>query len=153
MHLQSEVVVRRSPEEVWAYLGNHANVPVWDRGVESTRPNPHTAPGIGFEFDTFRESTGSGSDADRGRMSYRITQTDPVQGCVVKLTNSDGNARYFREAEWRFKVDPAPEGAIVTCAAYFKLRLRYILLAQILFMMKSAIHRDLLFLKKALENC
>lgn len=152
MHLQSKVVVHRTPEQVWAYLSNHANVPAWDRGVESTRPNPATAPGVGFEFDTFRDSSGSNLEADRGRMSYRVTQTDPVDGCVVKLTNSDGNARYFKEAEWRFRVDPAPEGALVTCAAHFKLRFRYLVLAPVLFVMRKAIHRDLLSLKRALEN-
>ena len=152
MQLESKVVIHRSPEQVWAYLSDHANVPAWDRGVESTRPNPETAPGLGFEFDTFRDPAGGGSAADRGRMSYRVTQTDPEEGCVVELTNRDGNARYFREGEWRFRVDPAQGGALITCAAHFRLRLRYLVLAPILFFMRKAIHRDLLSLKRALEN-
>jgi hypothetical protein len=152
MHLKSKIVVHRSPEQVWAYLCDHANVPNWDRGVASTRPNPDTAPGVGFEFDTFRDAAASGSEADRGRMSYRVTRTDPVEGCVVQLTSSDGNARYFRKAEWRFRVDPVPEGALVTCGAHFRLRFRYLLLAPVLFVMRHAIHRDLVSLKRVLEN-
>ena len=152
MRLDSTVVVHRSPEEVWAYLGDHKNVPAWDRGVESTRANPNTGPGVGFEFDTFRVSNGIGSEAQRGRMSYRVTQIDPEDGLIVKLTNSDGNARYFKDAEWRFQVHPVPEGALIVCAVHFKLRFRYMLLAPILFTMRGAIGRDLLSLKKALET-
>ena len=151
MHLQSSIVVSRTPEDVWAYLGNHENVPAWDRGVGSTRANPNTAPGVGFEFDTFRDSVGA-SEAERGRMSYRVAQTDPVNGCVVQLTNSDGNARYFRKAEWRFNVRPAADGALITCAAHFKLRFRYIFMGPVLFMMRRAIHRDLVSLKDVLES-
>jgi hypothetical protein len=152
MHLNSKILIHRNPEHVWAYLGNHANVPVWDRGVVRTRPNPDTAPGVGFEFETFRDPAGSGSEADRGRMSYRVTRTDLVEGCVVQLTSSDGNARYFKEAEWRFRVDPAPEGAVVMCSAHFRLRFRYLFLGPVLFVMRHAIHQDLVSLKRALEN-
>lgn len=152
MHLGSKIVVFRTPEEVWTYLGNHANIPGWDRGVDSTRPNPQTSPGVGFEFDTFRDSSARGSEAERGRMCYRVIQTDPTNGCVVQLTNSDGNARYFSYAEWRFNVHPAPEGALITCAVHFKLRLRYIFMAPILSILRRAIHRDLMSLKAALEN-
>lgn len=152
MRLHSTIAVSRPPEEVWAYLGNHTNVPAWDRGVASTRANPNTPPGVGFEFDTFRDSTGSGSEAARGRMSYRVTETDPLNGCVIQLISSDGNARYFKQAEWRFNVSPAPEGASIACAAVFKLRFRYIFLAPVLFLMRNAIHRDLVSLKQALEH-
>lgn len=152
MRLDSTVVVHRSPEDVWVYLGDHNNVPAWDRGVESTRANPNTGPGVGFEFDTFRVGDGIGSEAERGRMSYRVTQMDRATGSVIKLINSDGNARYFKEAEWRFQVHPVPEGALIVCVVHFKLRFRYMLLAPILFAMRGAIHRDLLCLKDVLEN-
>ena len=152
MHLEAKILVRRTPEEVWSYLGNHSNVPEWDRGVGSVRHNPDTPQGVGFEFETLGKPDGSDSGAERGRMSYRITETDAVNGCTVQLTNSDGNARYFKQAEWRFKVDPDPQGAWITCAAHFKLRLQYIMLAPAFFMMRKAIHRDLESLKRVLEN-
>lgn len=144
--------MHRSPEEVWSYLGNHANVPRWDRGVGRVRHNPATSPGVGFEFETFGKSDRSDSGSQRGRMAYRITETDPVTGCTVQLISSDGNARYFKQAKWRFKVDSAPQGAWITCVVNFKLRLQYLFLAPVFFMMRSAIHRDLEGLKRALEN-
>jgi hypothetical protein len=92
------------------------------------------------------------SQVSRGRMSYRITETDPAKGCTIELTNSDGNGGYLKKAEWRFRVDPDPQGASITCAAHFEVRLRYLLLAPALFMMRRAIYRDLQCLKRTLEN-
>src|SRR5262249_18444276 len=33
MHLESSIVIRRPPEQVWAFLGEVSNIPRWDRGV------------------------------------------------------------------------------------------------------------------------
>jgi hypothetical protein len=152
MQLETRILVRRKPEDVWSYLGEYSTVPEWDRGVGSVRHNPDTAAGVGFEFSTFGMESGSDSNAEHGKMSYRITEIDAVKGCTVQLTNSDGNARYFKEAKWSFKVDEAPDGALVTCAVLFKLRLKYIFLTPVFFLMRGAIHRDLEGLKRALEN-
>ncbi|MBN9614798.1 MAG: SRPBCC family protein [Acidobacteriales bacterium] len=152
MHLETIILVSRTPEEVWSYLSDYSNVPQWDRGVESVRHNPATAPGVGFEFSTFGIADKKGAGPERGKMSYRVSKADPVEGATVELTNSDGNARYFKRAEWRFKVDPAPEGAWITCAAHFTLRFRYIFLAPVFSMMKGAIQRDLESLKRVLES-
>lgn len=152
MHLETRILVRRKPEDVWSYLSEHSNVPAWDRGVGSVRQNPDTEPGVGFEFSTFVTESGSDSKGERGKMSYRVTEADPVNGCTLQLTNSDGNARYFKGAKWRFRVDEAPEGALVTCAVLFKLRLKYMFLAPVFFLMRGAIHRDLESLKRVLEN-
>jgi hypothetical protein len=85
-------------------------------------------------------------------MSYRIADADPIRGCTIQLTSSSGNARFFRTAEWRFRVEPAIEGSSVICAADFKLRFPYIFLAPIFRGMKKAIHSDLENLKQALER-
>ena len=85
-------------------------------------------------------------------LSYRVTESDPATGCTVKLTSTTGNARFFRDAEWRFRVEPAPEGSRVFCTAAFTLRLRYFFLAPILLSMKRAIRRDLLLLRDRLES-
>lgn len=151
MHLETRILVLRPPQEVWCYLSDYSNVPQWDRGVGSVCHNPETAPGIGFEFSTFGIPDKQGTDTNRGKMSYRVSKADLIDGATVQLTNSDGNARYFKQAEWRFKVDPAPEGAWITCAAHFTLRLRYIFLAPVFSMMRGAIHRDLVNLKRVLE--
>jgi hypothetical protein len=152
MHLRAKILVARSSEIVWRYLGNPSNIPKWDRGVGSVRHDPNTSPGVGFELETFGRSDGSGSEAQRGRMAYRIAEANPVDGCIVQLTNSDGNARYFKSAEWHFSVDPDPRGVWIVCAVHFKLRLRYIFFAPVLFMMRGAIYRDLRGLKEAIEN-
>lgn len=152
MHLETRILVRRKPEDVWSYLGEYSNVPAWDRGVGSVRHNPDTATGVGFEFSTFGREGGSDCNGERGKMSYRITEADAAKGYTFQLINSGGNARYFKGAKWNFKVDEAPEGALVTCTVLFKLRLKYVFLAPVFFLMRGAIHRDLESLKRALEN-
>ena len=146
MHLETRIVVRHPPVDVWAYLGDLANVPKWDRGVESVRQTANHA-GAALEFETLARS-----GPQHGRMAYRITEANPVRGCTIQLTNSDGNARYFKQAQWRFQVHPDAQGSCVTCAVDFKLRLRYLFLAPVLFTLRRAIHRDLESLKARLES-
>lgn len=152
MRLESNVVVHRSPEEVWAYLGNVSNISEWDRGVAATETSSANSPGVGFEFNTLAHARGASKDGGWGKMSYRITKTDPIEGCVVQLTSTTGNARYFKSAEWRFRVEAVPEGSRVFCAAVFKLRVRYLFMAPVLMGMKKAIRRDLELLKQSLEK-
>ena len=37
MNLEATVLIHRTPERVWAYLGDASNVPKWDRGVAKVR--------------------------------------------------------------------------------------------------------------------
>ena len=152
MRLESSVFVRRPPDEVWAYLGDASNVASWDRGVSRTETNSATPPGVGYEFDTFAHPRGGSEDGSWGKMSYRITETDPVRGCTVQLTSRTGNARYFKSAEWRFRVEPDSGGSRVFCAAVFRLKWRYLALAPVLLSMKKAILNDLEQLKRRLEG-
>jgi hypothetical protein len=116
------------------------------------RENPETLLGGGFEFSTLGTKDRFGSDPEKSKMTYRITGADPVKGCRVRLISTDGNARYFRNAEWIFNVWPDPEGALITCTARFTLRLAYLFLAPVLFCARNAILRDLTYLKNAIEN-
>jgi hypothetical protein len=77
MHLEASVHIRRSPQDVWAYLGDVSNIAVWDRGVSRTEASSSTPPGVGFEFDTFAHSRGNSLDGTWGKMSYRIADIDP----------------------------------------------------------------------------
>lgn len=151
MRLETQVLIRRSPDEVWVWLGDVSNVPQWNRGLAEVQADAASKPGAGFEFDALARSPRTTRDRNWGKMSYRITETDPVRGCTVQLTSDSGNARFFRSAEWRFRVEPDPQGSVVICAANFQLRLRYLLLAP-LYSMRSAIRRDLESLKSAIEN-
>ena len=152
MHLESSIVIRRTPEQVGAFLGNVANVSKWDRGVAATRQTSEGDPGVGLEFDTLGYSKPGADEVKSGRMSYRITKADPVEGCTVELTNRDGNARFFKKASWHFRIEPAPEGCRLICSADFVLRFRYFILGPILYAKRSAIQFDLQGLKRAVEE-
>lgn len=128
------------------------NIAAWDRGVANTAVTSDSATGVGLEFDTFAHARGNDSAGAWGKMSYRVTQSDPATGCTVRLTSTAGNARFFRDAEWRFRVEAVPEGSRVFCTAAFVLRRRYFFLGPVLRFMKNAIRRDLNQLRARLEN-
>ncbi len=152
MQLEASILIHRTPEDVWKYLSDVSNVARWDRGVASVRTNPTSSPGVGFEFDTLAHPRGSDAAGEWGKMSYRITEADPAAGCTVSLTSSSGNARFFKTAEWRWRVDPVTEGSMVTCVAHFRLRFPYVLLAPIFYSMKKGIQSDLQYLKQTLDS-
>ena len=152
MQLESSVFVSRPSDEVWAYLGDVSNVAAWDRGVSRTETISGTPSGAGFEFNTFAHGGGASADGAWGKMSYRVTETDPVRGCMVQLTSSTGYARYFKSAEWRFRVETEPGGSRIFCAAVFSLKWRYLILAPVFFIMRKAIRSDLEQLKKVIEE-
>jgi hypothetical protein len=101
MELKSSILIHRTPEQVWKFLGDPANVAKWDRGVADVEETSLQPRNLGYEFNTVAH--GKFNLPDRGRMSYRIKETDPAAGrSVVELTSYSGNARFFRSAEWRF---------------------------------------------------
>ena len=132
MRLESSTFVRCPPDDVWRYLGNVSKIAAWDRGVSRSEITSTTPSGEVLEFDTLAHPFGRSDDGSWGRMSYRITETDSVRGCTIQLTNKTGNARYFKSAEWRFRVEAEPGGARIFCAAVFKLKWRYLILAPVL---------------------
>jgi hypothetical protein len=84
-------------------------------------------------------------------MTYRVAEVGPNYS-IVELTSTTGNARFFTRAFWRFDLDQVPGGTLVTCTVDFAVRLRYFLLAPILFVMRRAIAGDLEQLKRAIET-
>ena len=149
MRLQAQVIVRRAPDDVAAYLGDVRNIPSWDRGVGAVRMAADAKPGLGFSFETLGHD-GRTASAEDGRMAYEVSAVCP-KGSTVRLTSTTGNARYFENAAWHVRLDPVPEGTRVTCAAEFTLRLRYLFLAPVLYLMHRAIRDDLERLRRALE--
>ncbi len=151
MQLSSNIQIERSPEQVWAFLSDPANVSKWDRGVAHVEENATNPRGVGFEFDTIAHD--ELNLPDRGRMSYRIREANPEAGrCVVELTSRTGNARFFKMAAWRFDSQPAGTGTKLTCTAIFTLRPLYIFLAPLLYLKRNAILFDLGLLKNAIEQ-
>ena len=147
MYIEQSIVIKRTAEEVWTYLGSVENVAKWDRGVgrTSTTLKP-TESSVGLEFDTFIEDSESG----KGKMSYRICDIGPAS-CTVQLTSTTGNARFFKRASWRFTTEPDPNGTLLICSADFEVKLRFFWLAPLLYMKRSAISIDLECLKQAIE--
>jgi hypothetical protein len=148
MRLRAEVLVRRSPEVVTAFMSNVRNIPSWDRGVASVRVAEGTPAGVGFRFET--HGPPGSTVADDGRMAYEVSAVGP-DGSTVRLTSRTGNARYFRDAAWHFRLDPVVGGTRITCVAEFTLRIRYLFLAPVLYLMRRAIKDDLERLRQALE--
>lgn len=154
MHLESSILIDRSPERVWSFLSDVDNIPRWDRGVAAVRHGASGVTGVGSEFDTVLDADAAdAADARRnGRMGYRIAEMDADRHeCRVELTSRDGNARYFRRAAWTFRTADAEGGTRLTCAADFTLRPRWLVLAPVLYLMRGAIARDLRQLKAAVE--
>lgn len=150
MQLSSHIIIERTPRQVWAFLGDPANVSNWDRGVAAVEESASTSRGVGFEFDTIAHD--KLRLPEKGRMSYRISEVDPEAGrCVVELTSRTGNARYFKRAAWQFDVAPIDARSLLTCTAIFKLRGRYLFLAPVLYLKRKAILLDLTLLKRAVE--
>src|SRR5262245_14368949 len=150
MRLRAEVIVRRTPAEVAAFLGDVRNIPSWDRGVAAVRTAHDAEHGVGFAFETLGHP-GSAAGAEDGRMAYEVSAVGP-EGSTVRLTSTTGNARYFKDAAWHFRLDPVPEGTRVTCAVEFTLHLRYLFLAPVLYLMRRAIRDDLGRIRRALEG-
>jgi Polyketide cyclase / dehydrase and lipid transport len=150
MYFQSKIVIRRSPKEVWKFLADPSNITKWDRGVVEVKQLGHEA-AVGMEFETYSQADGLVGTHDRGRMCYRVAEIRDNL-CRVKLTSSTGNARFFKDAEWTFRVDAAPEGSQVTCSADFSFRFPYQVLAPLLYVKRDAILTDLHYLRQALEQ-
>jgi carbon monoxide dehydrogenase subunit G len=147
MYIEKSIVIERKPEVVWKFLGSVENVAMWDRGVGRTETTYEPSESsVGLEFDTFMNASGS----DKGKMSYRITDVGKAS-CTVELTSTTGNARFFKRASWTFKTEPDRDGTLLVCAADFAVRLRFLFLAPLLYLKRSAISIDLNCLKLAIE--
>lgn len=150
MHLESSILIERPPEDVGRFLSEVSNIPAWDRGVADVRRRSEAPMGAGAEFDTIAHDGPKDAEGSRGRMSYRIAETGENY-CKVQLTSSDGNARFFKDASWTFRLRPAEQGTLLECSVDFVLRLRYIVLAPMFLAMRVAITKDLRRLKAVLE--
>jgi hypothetical protein len=151
MRLESSILIRRTPEQVGRFLADIANIEKWDRGVGSTRATPSSRGGVGFEFETLGRSDSPNSKPEEARMAYRIVRAESDH-CTVALVSTTGNARFFKTAQWHFRLSPTSEGSLLTCCADFTVRLRYIFLAPILYLKRRALQMDLQALKRAVET-
>lgn len=149
MHLQAAIVVGQTNDQVWKFFSDASNLARWDRSVAQvilTSPEPF---GVGSTFDTIAPVRKSRSLKEGLRMSYRITEYVPNQQMKTLLTNSS----LFTYAEWIMTTEPISEGVRITCQLNCLLRLRYSFLFPVLLLTyKGAFHRDLTYLKQAIEQ-
>lgn len=143
VHLHSSIIVPQPPEQVWALFEDPYFLPKWDRSVAEIIPTSgdhHAA--VGFTFDTIAPK--KPWQKEGLRMSYRITENIPGYQTKIKLESSP----MFKEAVWTMRFEAAPNGgALITCLVDLELKLRYIFMAPLLWLNKSALLTDLSILK------
>jgi hypothetical protein len=148
MRLQGAIVVERPNEQVWSFFSDPANLARWDRSVARVVVTSADPFGVGSTFDTIAPARSS-SDKEGMRMSYRVTDYAPNLHVKILLTSSP----MFAHAEWTITTDPVPKGVRITCQLSFRLRLAYsFLLPVLLLTYRAAFHRDLTYLKQAIES-
>jgi hypothetical protein len=141
VHLQSNIVVKESLEDVIAFFYHPDSLSQWDRSVAEMIPRSQVKINSGATFDTIAPSG--------MKMTYEVIEMDPTGRSVkILLTKS----KMFKKAIWHFEFDPAPYGTKVTCHIYFTLKLLYYFLYPVLFFNKNALLRDLNFFQIALDN-
>jgi hypothetical protein len=142
MHLQSKILAEQNIDQVTNFFYHPASLAKWDRSVKEMVPTSSSAYLVGATFDTIAPSG--------MRMNYEIIEFDSERSVKIKLNNS----KMFKTAIWHFEFEPVEEGTQITCHVYFDLRFKYFLLYAVLYLNKSALLRDLKFLKEALDkNC
>jgi hypothetical protein len=81
MNLEATVLIHRTPEEVWTYLGDISNVSKWDRGVARVRQTSPNPSGVGLEFDTLATQDGRTT----GKIGGKCPTESPRQTPSVAL--------------------------------------------------------------------
>lgn len=149
MHLQANIVVGQTNDQVWSFFNELSNLARWDRSVARVIPTSPEPYGVGSTFETIAPVRKSRSLKEGLRMSYRVTSYVPNRMFRCLLTNSS----MFTSAEWTMTTEDVAEGVRITCQLDGALRFRYSFLLPILLLTyKGAFRRDLTSLKQAIER-
>jgi hypothetical protein len=141
MRFHSEITVARSSAEVAAFFDDPQNLVRCDKSVARIEIRSAGPAAVGFTFDTIAPSG--------MRMTYRIAEHEAQRRTTIELIS----ASMFKRAVWCMTYDSVPGGVRIGCAVDFRLRVRYALLIIPLVMrQRSALRRDLLQLKDAIER-
>lgn len=139
MHLESEIIVPQTVDQVNEFFYEPTSLAKWDRSVKQMVPTGTNENGVAT-FDTIAPSG--------MKMSYRVIDLVPGKSNTVALENS----KIFKEAIWKFMFDAVPGGTKITCYIDFKLRLKYFFMGPVLYFTRNALFRDLKFLREALDE-
>lgn len=146
MKLEGKIFVNKSEEEVWNFFNDINTLAKWDHSVEKVEVTSYDEQNIvGSTFDTI----GPSSHGKPGlKTSYKIIAVDPGKSVDAMVTYSN----MFKEASWKQSTEETTTGTIITISVTFKLRTRYFFFYPIIYLRKSAIDRDLGFLKEEIEK-
>ena len=91
---------------------------------------------------------------DLGSEALAISGRTPGQIAAHILSRLELlNSRMFKKAIWRMQFDAVSTGTRITCGVDFTLRFLYLfLMVPLVVLQKSALRRDLTYLKRALES-
>lgn len=146
MKLEGKILVNKSEDEVWKFFNDLNNLVKWDHSVDRAEITSHNGSNaVGLTFDTIGPSSHNRPGL---KTSYKIIDVVPNKSADTMVTYSN----MFREAVWKQSTEETNTGTIITISVEFKLRTRYFLFYPIIFLRKSAIDRDLGFLKEEIEK-
>ena len=140
MHLQSKLQVDYTVDQVTNFFYHPSSLAKWDKSVAQMIPGSVSETVTGSTFDTIAPSG--------MKMNYEIIEFDSERSVKIKLNNS----KMFKKAVWHFQFDPIGTKTEITCHVYFTTRLQFIFLYPVLYFNRSALLRDLGFLKTALDE-
>jgi hypothetical protein len=140
MHLQSKILVEQNIKLVTDFFYEPSSLAKWDRSVMEMIPISSDTNAVGSTFDTIAPSG--------MRMNYEVIEMKSERSVKIKLNNS----KMFKTATWHFEFAPVEEKTLITCHVYFTPRLKYFILYPVLYFTRSALLRDLNFLKEALDK-
>jgi len=111
--LEDEVIIRRNPDAVFAFMGDHANLPRWTVGVLRSRRTSDGGPGLGAVYAIRGKAPGGEVDA-----TYRVTAWDPPRTfeghCESKVFEFDETYTFESagdDTRVRLTVSMHPKGA------------------------------------------
>ncbi len=147
MHLETNIIVPQSAEQVWALFDDPYFLVKWDRSVEQIIPTSKIPTGtVGFTFDTIAPLKKGQKKALR--MSYRIIEFVPDYQTKIQLENSP----IFNEAIWTMRIEPATDGTLITCLVDLRVKLKYFFMVPVLYLSRKAILTDLHYLKQVIAQ-
>jgi uncharacterized protein YndB with AHSA1/START domain len=108
---QTQVVVARAPEDVFAFVADQTNTPRWQSGLIEVRRLTPGPIGVGTEHAFVRRVAGRRVEARNRYVRYEPSR-------LVAFDVSDGGIA--GHVEYRF--EPHPTGTLVTCVMEFATR-------------------------------
>ena len=109
--MQTQIVVARAPEDVFAFVADQTNTPRWQSGLVEVRRLTPGPVGVGTEHVFVRRVAGRRVEA---RNRYSHFEPNSLIGFDVNDGGITGHVEY--------RFEPHPTGTLVTCSMEFAMR-------------------------------